>query len=88
MTIPKKKNSIVITNLRSELESQIKELKNRLPSSMTTALIEKQSKEIKELRKGIEKRLIAFSDWTMENEDSPNYVAHQDVKDYLSNFKQ
>jgi len=67
-------------------ESQIKELKNRLPSSMTTALIEKQSKEIKELREGIEKRLIAFSDWTMENEDSPNYVAHQDVKDYLSNF--
>ena len=40
----------------------------------------------RELREGIEKRLIAFSDWTMENEDSPNYVTLQDVKDYLSNF--
>jgi len=30
--------------------------------------------------------LIAFSDWIMNNEDSPNYVTHFDIDEYLSNL--
>lgn len=29
--------------------------------------------------------LIAFSEWTMRNEDSPNYITEADVEQYLSN---